>query len=254
VPTEQHPGANACVSTRANVCDGTKNDPLERPLLERERDARARDRTARFLVDFEKRWPSSAQDDRQRTAYAAEGLTEDEQRAALAGIALFLEDAKRYKRDRVPSGWKYLEQKRWTLLEQKQDQNRLVLSNLAANSPDSRAVLLLYEIGGVTFPHHRRYPDGSISYNRAITPQILALAEGTFARDAWPVLSHQQAGAWDALLRDALTVGIRRPVRAGDRAPWPWPPSAEGKIYTSATGPPQTLMTEQDMQDAVNFK
>jgi hypothetical protein len=244
--TSGHPGAQPSVGTGAQPYVGTKNDPLERPLLERERDTRARDRKARFLVSFEARWPTSAADDRQRTAYAAESLTEDEEEPALGGIAPFLEDLKRHHRKGVPAGWKYLEQKRWTLLEKKQEAGRPQVVNVGANSPEARAIIVLFEIGGITIPKHRRRADGSIDYNHAMTSQISALADAP-SRDAWPALSRQQAGAWEDLLRHALTIGVRRPLREGDRAPWPWPPRKDGTHST--TGPPETLMSEADMTD-----
>src|SRR5262249_34059920 len=93
-----HPGAQPSVGTGAQPYVGTNNDPLERPPLERERDARARerkDRKARFLAAFEARWPTAVADDRQRTAYAAEELSEAEEQAALLGIGPFLENQKR---------------------------------------------------------------------------------------------------------------------------------------------------------------
>jgi hypothetical protein len=64
---------------------GTNNDPLERPLktIERDAGARARDRKERFKAEFRKRWPTAAVDDRQRTDYAADALSADEEKAAL---------------------------------------------------------------------------------------------------------------------------------------------------------------------------
>jgi hypothetical protein len=38
-------------------------------------------------------------------------------------------------------------------------------------------------------------------------------------------------------------------LREGDPAPWPFAPSATGKIYPTGSGPPDTLMSEQDMAD-----
>jgi Helix-turn-helix domain len=41
-----------------------------------------------------------------------------------------------------------------------------------------------------------------------------------------------------------------RKFAMGLRVPSPWPPSVDGKkLYTETTGPPETLMTEQDMAD-----
>lgn len=248
VPTDQHPGANPCDGTPANPYDGTKNVPLERPLLERERDARARDRKARFLVSFEARWPTAAADNRQRTAYAADALTEPEEEAALAGIAPFLENQKRLGRRNVPAGWRYLEEKRWTLLEAQKAAGTAALAVFATGSTEAKALIVLHEIAGASegFRKIYRRSDGSVSCRMPMTPQLAALSQAPPSAE-WVSLNRNQAGAWESLLRESVTIAVRKHLKEGDRAPWPWPPSAEGKIY--ATGPPEVLMSEQDMAD-----
>lgn len=239
-----HPGAQPYVGTGAQPYVGTKNDPLERPPLERERDARARERkdhTARFIVDFEARWPSAPFDDRQRVAYAAAALSDDEQKAALEGIGPFLDGLKRLGRKGVPAGSTYLTEKRWTLLEAKPEQG--TPKTYPLDSTEAKAIGVLYDVAGKgSFFHGVMKRAGAISYRKAVTPRLLALAEAG-PKDGWIVLDHQQAGAWDALLREAVAVA-RRPLKSGDRAPWPWPPSVDGKLYT--TGPPATLMSADD--------
>lgn len=246
VPTDQHGGANACVGTGANTYVGTKNDPLQRPHSERERDARAREKTARFIVDFEKRWPSKV-DDRQRTAYAAEALTLDEQEAAIAGIAPFLDELKRLKRTGVPAGWKYLEQKSWQLLTPDAAQTTAP-APIPRNTPEAKAVMVLHEIAGKSDAMWRIYIRGEvIHYPKPMTPRLAALAHAP-DKDDWVSLNRQQAGAWEALLRDTVAVSNRNPLREGARAPWLWPPKVDGAIYTAETGPPESLMTEEDQE------
>lgn len=246
-----HPGAQPYVGTGAQPYVGTMNDPLERPPLERERDARARERTARFIVDFEKRWPTSAFDDRQRTAYAAEALTEAEQQAALASIATFLEKAKRSHRKHVPAGWKYLEEKRWTLLEQPKDPTERSSVNYPRDSIEAKAITVLYDIAraGEALRKIWRRADGSIDFRPEMTEQLRALAQAP-RPESWIELDHKQAGAWEALLsKTFVPQAVRHHPREGSRAPWPWPPSIEGKRYPSATGPPPAELSEQDMAD-----
>jgi hypothetical protein len=242
-----HPGAQPYVGTGAQPYVGTKNDPLERPLVERERDARARDRIARFLADFEKRWPTAAVDDRQRTAYAAEALTESEQQAALSAIGAYLDHAKRAHRKHVPAGWKYLEERRWTLLEQPDAQAASVRHY--RDSIQAKALIVLHDIAGKGAFFHQVYVrDIGITYGKPVTPQLAALAQAG-PKDSWPVLNRQQAGAWEGLLRDNVLVQARQRLVEGSRAPWPWPPRKDG---TLSTAPPETvLMTEDDMN---NFK
>jgi DNA-binding transcriptional ArsR family regulator len=251
--TDGHPGAQPYVGTGAQPYVGTKNVPLERSHLERERDARARDRRARFLVSFEARWPTAAADDRQRTAYAAGALSEAEEQAALAGIGPFLENLKRLKRSNVPAGWNYLEQRRWTLLEAQKAAGVAVAAVFARDTVEAKALAVLHEIAGAGdgFRKIYRSPDGSISYRLPMTPQLMALAQAA-PQTEWVALNRNQAGAWEGLLRDAVTIVIRKHLKEGERAPWPWPPSAEGKVYSSATGPPDTLMSEQDEADFAN--
>lgn len=237
--------------TPAIPCDGTINDPLERPSSEREREARARDRQARFLIDFEKRWPSAAADDRQRTAYAAEALTEDEQAAALAGIAPFLENLKRLHRKNVPAGWRYLEEKRWTLLAQPDARPPPDKSVHPRDSAEAQALRALFVTAKASAFFHTAVARGAVvAYPIEITPRIAAMAKAP--RDAdWPKLTRQQAGAWDALIREVLPKIPRRPIVEGDRAPWPWPPAIDGKLYQDA---PETLAGAPAEQDFGEFR
>lgn len=233
-----HPGAQPCVGTGAQPYVGTNNDPLERSQLERERDARARDRKARFLVNFEARWPTAAADDRQRTAYAAEALNEAEQTAALDGIAPFLENLRRLGRKNVPAGWKYLEEKRWTLLEAP-PQKQAAATALARDSAEAAAVRVLHRLAGcgAAVNGFMRTADGGIWYPREITPQLLALAQAG-PEAAYVALDYRQAGSWNDLIDEFVAVQTRRRLHEGDRAPWPWPPGKDGKIYVASTGPP----------------
>jgi len=243
--TPGHPGAHLDGHGVPNMV-GTKNVSLERPPIERERDARARDRKARFLVSFEARWPTSAADHRQRTAYAAEALTEDEEEPALAGIAPFLADLKRHHRSRVPAGWRYLEEKRWTLLIQKQTSGSVQVCNYAPGSAEALAIIALHDLVGRSEAIRKiwRKPDGSIAFSRPVTPQLTALAQVP-AHDLWTALDRAQAAAWERFAKQFFEDGtVRKHFTEGSRAPWPWPPSAEGKIYT--TGPPETYMTDND--------
>lgn len=243
VPTDQHPGANPCVGTRANPYDGTKNVPLERPPLERERDARARDRKARFLVSFEQRWPTAALDDRQRTAYAAEALTEDEEEPCLAGIGPFLEDLKRRGRKNVPAGWKYIEQKRWTLLNQPKSEGGPLC--YPVESPEARGLAVLYDlVGAGDFFRSVIRRAGSVYPRKPVTPRVVALASVGSER---VTLNRNQAAAWDQFADDHVTVRTRVRLHEGSQAPRLWPPLKDGTW--SATGPPQVLASEDDLAD-----
>lgn len=221
---------------------------------EGERDARARDRTARFIVNFEARWPTAAADDRQRVAYAAEALGEAEQDAALAGIGPFLENLKRLGRKNVPAGWKYLEEKRWTLLEAAKADAQSPLRHLPRDSAEAKAVAAIYRLAGrgSAIFGHMRATDGGLWYRGEITPQLLALAKAPPEAEFVP-LDYRQAGAWNGLIDAHVLIDARRHLREGDRAPWPWPPGNDGRIYPG-TGPPGGLLSEADEQELANFR
>lgn len=250
-PENEHPGALPSVGTRCPSIHGHINDPRERPNLERERDARARGREARGLVDFETRWPTSAADDRQRTAYAWAELSDADCEEALKGIGPFLENLKRLGRKNVPAGWKYLEEKRWTLLEQKPDAR--ARAQFEGGSAEAKALATLYAVAGKSsfFYTVMRGSDGVVRYPKTVMPQLLALAQARHQRE-WMALDRNQAGAWNGLLSDFVHVDTWTRLREGARAPWPWPPGKDGKIY--ATGPPDTLMTDQDIADLDQLK
>jgi hypothetical protein len=107
---------------------------------------------------------------------------------------------------------------------------------------------VLFDIVGASdfFRKVHRRGDGTVSYLKPMTARLATLSQAP-AQAEWVELNRQQAAAWEGLLRETVTVQVRKHLKEGDRAPWPWPPSAEGKIY--ATGPPETLMSEQDLAD-----
>jgi predicted transcriptional regulator len=216
--------------------------------VEREHE-RAKEKHALHLSEFKRRWPTNAADDQTRVDNAWFALTMDEGEAAIAGITPFLENQKRLKKTHPPAGFNYLGQKRWTLLEQAASTSSAVLA-YAPDSVEAKAIIVLHEIAGkLDFLRqvHRR-GEGIIHYPKAMTPQLAALAQAAAATD-WVTLSHQQAGAWEGMLREFVVVQMRHRLREGSRAPWPWPPSVDGKIYSADTGPPETLMSEQDLQE-----
>lgn len=243
VPTDQHPGANACDGTGANTYDGTKNAPLERPLLERERDARAsKDRKARFIAAFEQRWPTAAVDDRQRTGYAAEELTEAEEAEALNGIAPFLENLKKLHRKAVPAGWRYLEEKRWTLLDQAKPEPP-ASTQFAASSREGRAIAALFDLAGKIEFFYKAVCRGGVVYHRAeITPQLLALSDLKPRAEWRHTLTRQQAGAWNGFIESRIGGLSHLRLVEGSHAPEPWPPKKDG------TWPPEgPTMTDDDI-------
>ena len=218
--------------------------------------ARAREKHALMLTEFKRRYPTAASDDQAKIDEEWFKLELDEGEPAIGSIPAFLEKLKRDKRTTTPAAWRYLKEKRWTLLEPAQAKSAS-LSGYPLTSPEGRAICTLYEIAGKThFLHSVVIRNGTVYDYQPITPRLLALAQAG-PKDNWPVLNRNGGGSWENLLREALPPTLtRRPLREGDRAPWPFAPSKDGKIYdaASATGPPfveDTLMTEDDMQEQI---
>jgi hypothetical protein len=216
--------------------------------IEREHE-RAKEKHALNLAEFKRRWPTIAADDQNRVDNAWFALTVDEGEASLSGIMPFLENQKRLKKSHPPAGFNYLGQKRWTLLEQ--PKASATPTGYPRDSVEAKALMVLHEIAGCAEGFRKIYrgSDGSIGFRKEVTPRIAALAQAAASQSNWVVLTHPQACAWEKLLSETVTIVVRRHPKQGDRAPWPWPPSVDGKIYPSATGPPETLMTDQDLSD-----
>lgn len=227
-------GAHPNAGTGAHAYAGTNNDPLERPLktIERDAGARARDRKERFKVEFRKRWPTAAVDDRQRTDYAADALSPEGEKAALDGITPFLDELKRQGRKSVPAGWRYLEEERWTLLRQTEgaaDGAAAPSSVIEESSDAGRAIATLYAVAR-TRPF---VSNGRVIYPGGVGPQILAFA-GVADKAAWRwITDRQQVAAWQAFLAAHVRGGRptlleRRGEEMGFYAPGPWPPRKDG--------------------------
>lgn len=233
---QRAPGCPPMVGTRAHTCTGTKERPLVTTPIERERDARAREATAKNIAAFEARWPAASASDRNRVAYAMEGLSAADQQAALDGIAPFLAELKRLRRSTVPAGQTYLEQRRWELLPKPERGGADVPTTFAPASREGRALATLHRIGrSDEFYFKAVCRQGVVCWSRAIDAQVLTLADAA-PREQWVELSYQQAGAWEAFLQAQLKLKSRRRLREGDLAPWPWPPKRDGTLSEVGEG------------------
>lgn len=224
--------------------DLPKTDSTQKP--ERE-GARARAKHAINLAEFKRRWPTNASDDQARVDGAWWALSNEEGEAALIGISPFLDKLKRDHRKHPPAGFTYLSQKRWTLLEQAAT-TASGPQCYPADSPEAKAVLVLHEMVGRTSAFYKlwRAADGSVSYPKPITAKLAALSQAP-PPAMWPPLSHAQAGAWETLLRSVFDDRLTRTrLREGSHAPWPWPPSVDGKIYTQADAVPEATNEDLD--------
>ncbi len=115
------------------------------------------------------------------------------------------------------------------------------------DSSEGRALVKLHDAFAVGEGFRRIYAaHGTVSYRKAMTPQIAAFADMP-DREKWVRVNRQQAGAWSALGRELSMMPRPKQFADGDAAPWPWPPSADGKLYIATTGPP-TELSEEDIK------
>jgi hypothetical protein len=214
---------------------------------------RAREKRALGLAAFEGRWPTAAADDRNRTQYAWEGLSEQEREEALNNIGAFLEHLRQVKRQAVPAGWKYLEQRRWKLLAQARSVASPETSArcVEETSAEGRAWVSICRVG-------RALP--FISSGKLLvpemTPQLMAFADLP-PETQWPfidVVEHRhQAGAWVEFLSGVLRGRARGQLvqdaggKRGFHAPWPWPPRKDGSLCTGP--PPSDSLAEELTED-----
>ncbi len=123
----------------------------------------------------------------------------------------------------------------------------------AWDSPEAKAIKVLHQIVGrlpAFYAIWRRKEDGAVSFRLDMTEQLRAFA---LAGDmsTWVTLTYRQAGSWEELLGKLFEDGVfRQRLVEGSRAPWPWPPSIEGKIYPDPGGVPP--MTEADHEALAN--
>jgi len=236
----QAAGGAAQTAGGAAQAAGLEGIPSQGISTEPERE-RARARRA-GLAAFEARWPTSAGDDRGKTAYEWEALSDEERESAIANIGAFLDHLKRFKRTTVPAGWKYLSEKRWLLLEQKPVGGDSSGLRVAIDSDEGRALATMCRIAHVPLTDF-----GTRQYllRKPMTPQALAFAKAPPESD-WIFIAiedRNQCGAWNGVLADLLEgrprsqlVWDRNPGgRRGFMAPWPWPPRKDGTIITEAS-------------------
>lgn len=128
----------------------------------------------------------------------------------------------------------------------KQDRTSQVV--FARDSAEAKAVRVLHDIVGRTHAFFSifRQRDGSVTFTHPMTVQLTKLAEAKPAAD-WVVLTYRQAASWEELLRSVFDDRmVRTRLREGSKAPWPWPPSIEGKIYPESEGVPPLTGDDRD--------
>lgn len=145
------------------------------------------------------------------------------------------------------------------------------ISHIEPDSEAGKAHAVLCRIAEI----EPKLEGGKIVLKRPLSPRGLAFANAPDATD-WVFIADgadsNKIGAWRAFIGAELDMPIGRLVRErswrklkpeeveahggrsteiinqrGFLAPWPWPPRKDGTLST--TGPPDTLMTDQDVKD-----
>ncbi|QPF81655.1 hypothetical protein IC762_17670 [Bradyrhizobium genosp. L] len=120
-----------------------------------------------------------------------------------------------------------------------------------AGSIEAKAIRVLHDMCGRSSAFFKifRKADGSVTWSKDMTPQLAALGTPECPpAERWVRLNRQQAGAWEDLMRHYFEQGVlRQKLQEGSLAPWPWPPSLDGKTYPVGAEPP--LMTDDDYQN-----
>lgn len=182
--------------------------------------------------------------DRQRAAQAFGLLTSDERERAAAASPLHSAECTKFKR-KSKDAHKLLAERFWERYGHAR-LNDAQGGYHAADGDAAKAIGELYAIAGKSeyFRTVVRRPGAPIFFPHAVGPQLLALAKAP-PRDAWVTLNHRQAGAWEAFLQPLLRM-TRHRLQEGCVAPWPWPPSVEGKVYDVATLPGELSEDDAD--------
>ena len=134
---------------------------------------------------------------------------------------------------RQDSGWA-----QWLAYAPEGDVTPSISISYPVGSREGQAIILLHKIAGLqAYLDSVMIRKGVVNYIRPMTPRVAALAAAPVS--GWATLTHQQACAWDEMLREAIIVQNRHRLKEGDRAPWPWPPRKDGTL--SQTGPPDRM-------------
>jgi hypothetical protein len=119
---------------------------------------------------------------------------------------------------------------------------------MSCASPEARALINLHAALGVDEGFRKIYVRDVVTYRKPMTDQIRAFAQMP-PRAEWITIDRHGAGAWRRFAAETSMIARTRAFHDGDLAPWIFPPSLTGVIYTSATGPPEATMTDQDFSD-----
>jgi hypothetical protein len=113
----EKPAGGADIPAGGAAPEPAPNEGLSEGISSEPERESARAREEMPVAKFLKKWPTAAVDDHARITKEWQGLSADDQHAAMAGIDAFLARLKTEGRKHIIAGWKYLAEKRWKLIE-----------------------------------------------------------------------------------------------------------------------------------------
>lgn len=215
-----------------------REDSPQAPL----RGGSSEDSEKRFQA-FKAGYPDGVIDlDAARRAFAA--LSRADQEACLAAVPVYAARC-RARREKSMKGHLFVRKRAWDGLLAAAE--HATAGPYDRHSEVGRALVALMRIGRWRLAESN---GGQLIYPRPITAQLLALAQAPDGGEVYPIGS-KSFGAWRRLIDECLPNHGRL---SEITAPWPYPPSATGKVYSAGSDPPDdrvegTLATRADLAE-----
>jgi hypothetical protein len=226
----------------------TSPTPPKQGGLENEKSNEPSEAALKRFDEFKRAYPDGIVDLAPAKA-AFFALPDADQAACVAGVAIYADRCRR-RREKSKAGHLFVRKRVWENLAASVSEATVPTLH-PPRSAAGRAITALHRIAKAPRPLEIR---GMISYRHAITPRLLALADVPPEAEWIDVdVGTQPNGAWRAAL-DAMLEGVVRPRLTMIRVPWRFPPSVDGKIYSTdhpQGGPP--LAAEMSEEDSDEF-
>jgi hypothetical protein len=174
-------------------------------------------------------------------------LTEPDQVACVAAVAVYAGRCRK-RREKSLKAHLFIRKRSWEgLLASPTDTAAPQLYE-----PKSTAAQALRALGAVARYTPLTMADGRLSHRGEITARLLAMADiDDDAKPATYKMGSPNFRAWWNFIREVFK-GCNLPALMDLSAPWPWPPSVTGSIYSGSDPPPLvpgTLATDEDLSE-----
>lgn len=228
-------------------CGDSKNPNLnqERPIQPSQGKALDQDSEKRFQ-EFKSSYPDGIVDpEAAKREFAA--LSEPDQIACVAAVPVYASRCRK-RREKSLKAHLFVRKRSWEgLLASPTDAAAPQLYE-----PKSPAAKALRTLGAMARYTPLTMADGRLSHRGEITPRLLAMAEiDAETKFAIYKMGSPNFRAWRNFIIEVFK-GCNLPDRMELSVPWPWPPKADGSIYSGSDPPPLvpgTLATDEDLAE-----